>query len=74
MGQRLDDLDAIMEPGKDHGELGFSEILVKPLGKERAMAYGRSSHKFKDKTEVSTYISTIYVKTPFGWKAILTHE
>ena len=74
MGQRLDDLEAIMEPGKDHGELGFSEIQVKPLGKDRAMAYGRSSLKFKDKTEVSTYFSTVYVKTPFGWKAILTHE
>ena len=74
MEQRLGDLEAIMEPGKDHGELGFSEIRVTPLGKERAMAYGRSSLKFKDKTEVSTYFSTIYVKTPFGWKAILTHE
>jgi ketosteroid isomerase-like protein len=74
MGQRLDDLEAIMEPGKDHGELGFSEIQVKPLGKERAMAYGRSSLKFEDKTEFGTYFSTIYVKTPFGWKAILGHE
>jgi ketosteroid isomerase-like protein len=74
MGQRLDDLEAIMEPGKDHGELGFSEIQVTPLGKERAVAYGRSSLKFKDETEVSTYFSTIYVKTPFGWKALLTHE
>jgi len=74
MAQRLDDLEAIMEQGKDHGELGFSQIQVQPLGKERAMAYGRSSLKFKDGTEASTYFSTVYVKTPFGWKAILTHE
>jgi len=74
MGQRLDDLQAIMEPGKDHGELGFSEIRVKPLGKDHAMVYGRSSLKFKDKTQFSTNFSTVYVKTPFGWKAILTHE
>lgn len=72
--QRLGDLEAIMEPGKDHGELGFSEIRVEPLGKERAMAYGRSSLKFGDDTEVGTYFSTVFVKTPFGWKAILTHE
>ena len=74
MGQRLDDLEAIMEPGKDHGDLNFSEIKVKPLGKEHAMAYGRSSLKFDDGTEFSTYFSTVYVKTPFGWKAILTTE
>ena len=74
MGQRLDDLEAIMEPGKDHGELNFSELKVKPIGKEHAMAYGRSSLKFSDGTEFSTYFSTVYIKTPFGWKAILTHE
>ena len=74
MEQRLDDLETIMESGKDHGDLNFSELEVKPLGKEYAMAYGRSSLKFKDGTEFSTYFSTVYVKTPFGWKAILTHE
>jgi uncharacterized membrane-anchored protein len=63
-----------MESGKDHGDLNFSELEVKPLGKEYAMAYGRSSLKFKDGTEFNTYFSTVYVKTPFGWKAILTHE
>ena len=74
MAQRLYDLEAIMEPGKDHGELNFSEIKVKPLGKEHAMAYGNSSLKFDDGTEFASYFSTVYIKTPFGWKAILTHE
>jgi len=72
--QRLGDLEAIMEPGKDHGILGFSEVRVNTLGKERAMAYGRSRLRFGDETDVSTYFSTVFVKTPFGWKAILTHE
>ena len=74
LGQRLDDLETIMEPGKDHGDLNFSEIKVKSLGKEHAMAHGRTSLKFNDGTEFSTFFSTVYVKTPFGWKAILTHE
>jgi len=72
--QRLGDLEAIMEPGKDHGELSFSEIRVKLLGDEHVMAYGRSSLKFSDSTELNSLFTTVYVKTPFGWKAILTHD
>ena len=74
LGQRLDDLEAIMEPGKDHGELSISEIQVKPLGDGHAISYGRSSLKFSDGTEMNSFFSTVYLKTPFGWKAILTHE
>jgi ketosteroid isomerase-like protein len=73
-GQRLGDLEAIMEPGKDHGELSFSELQVKLLGDEHVMAYGRSSLKFSDGTELNSLFTTVYVKTPFGWKAILTHD
>jgi ketosteroid isomerase-like protein len=73
-GQRLGDLEAIMEPGKDHGELSFSEIRVKLLGDEHVMAYGRSSLKFSDGTELNSLFTTVFVKTPFGWKAILTHD
>ena len=74
LGQRLDDLEAIMEPGKDHGELSISDIQVKPLGDGHAISYGRSSLKFSDGTEMNSFFSTVYLKTPFGWKAILTHE
>ena len=74
LGQRLDDLEAIMEPGKDHGELSISEIQVKPLGDGHAISYGRSSLKFSDGTEMNSFFSTVYLKTPFGWKAVLTRN
>ena len=74
MGRRLDDLEVIMEEGKDHGELSFSEVQVKPLGEEHAIAFGRSRLKFGDGTELNDFFSTVYVKTPFGWKAILSHD
>jgi len=72
--QRLDDLGVIMAPGKDHGRMSFSNINVKPLGANHAMVYGRSRLVFKDDTELGSNFSTVYLKTPFGWKAILTHE
>ena len=72
--QRLSEINVIMERGKDHGKLEFLDVTVKPLEKEHAVAYGSSRVLFKDGTELSGVFSTIYVKTPFGWKAILTHE
>jgi len=72
--QRLDDLEVIMEEGKDHGELSFSEVQVKLLGEKHAIAFGRSRLKFGDGTELNDFFSTVYVKTPFGWKAILSHD
>ena len=72
--QRLDELADIMASGKDGGELSFSEIQVKPLKEDYAVAYGQSRLKFKDGTELGSMFSSIYVNTPFGWKVILTHE
>ncbi len=72
--QRLDDLEMILAPGKDQGEMSIADIQVEMLGEKHAMAYGRSRLKFKDGTELGSMFSSVYVKTPFGWKAILTHE
>lgn len=72
--QRLDELGDVIAIGKDRGVLSFSEIEVKPLKEDYAVAYGRSRLKFKDGTELGSMFSSIYVNTPFGWKVILTHE
>jgi ketosteroid isomerase-like protein len=72
--QRMDELGVIMAPGKDHGELGFSEVQVVPLDDNHALAYGRSRLKFSDGTELGSMFTTVYARTPFGWKAILTHD
>jgi hypothetical protein len=71
---RLIELAEIMTPGQDHGELSYSDIEVKPLTEDYALAYGRSRLSFKDGTELSSVFSSAYTKTPFGWRVILTHE
>jgi hypothetical protein len=72
--ERLEDLKVIMTPGKDHGELSFNDVQVRALGADHVLAYGRSRLVFQDGTELGSVFSTVYVKTPFGWKALLTHE
>jgi len=72
--QRLADFESVTQEGKDHGELSTSQVTVKELGEKHAMAYGHSILKFKDGSSFETWFSTVYVKTPFGWKAILTSE
>ena len=72
--ERLEDLKVIMAPGKDHGELSFTGVKVRALGTSHALAFGRNRLVFEDGTELGSMFSTVYVKTPFGWKALLTHE
>jgi ketosteroid isomerase-like protein len=73
-GQRVDDLKSLTQAGEDRGELSYSDLTVKSLEQEHAIAYGRLSLKFKDGSSIKAWFSTIYRKTPFGWKAILTHN
>jgi ketosteroid isomerase-like protein len=73
-GQRIDDLKTIAKAGEDRGELSYSNVTVKPLEKKHAMAYGKLNLKFKDGSAIETWFTTAYVNTPFGWKAILTHN
>lgn len=72
--QRLDDIASVIEEGQDRGELQYSEVRVKELGQKHAMAYGHSSLKFKDGSSIETWFTTVFVDTPFGWKALLTHN
>lgn len=72
--ERYDELEIIMSTGQDHGELSYSDLHVKSLSGDHALVYGMSGLKFKDGTELSSMFSSIYLKTPFGWKAIFTHE
>ena len=73
-GRRVDDLKTIAQAGEDRGELSYSSVTVKPLGKDHALAYGELGLAFKDGSAIKTWFTTVYVKTPFGWKAILTHN
>jgi len=74
LSQRIDDLKDISQAGEDRGELRYSQIKVKSLGQNHAMARGKVQLKFKDGSSFDSWFSTVYVKTPFGWKALLTHN
>ena len=73
-GQRIDDLKAIAQAGEDRGVLEYTSIQIKPLEKKHALAWGELHLKFKDGSAINSWFTTVYVKTPFGWKAILTHN
>ena len=72
--QRLKDLELIMAPDSDQGVLSFSGIHAEMLGEEHVLVFGRSNLKFKDGTEMGGMFSSVYVKSPFGWKVILSHD
>jgi ketosteroid isomerase-like protein len=72
LAQRLADFESVVREGKDQGALSHSELTVKELGDKHAMAFGHASLKFKDGSALDTWFTTVYVKTPFGWRAILT--
>jgi len=74
LGQRIDDLKAIAQAGEDRGDLEYSNVRVVALEEKHAMAYGEIKLKFKDGSAITSWFTTVYVKTPFGWKAILTHN
>ena len=74
LGQRFDDINSLSGAGGDVGELSYDKVTVQPLGNEHAMAYGQLRLQFKDGSSIETWFSTVYEKTPFGWKAILTHQ
>jgi hypothetical protein len=72
--QRLADMDSVTQEGQDRGVLSYSDVTVKELEEKHAVAYGHSSLKFKDGSGIETWFTTVYVKTPFGWKAMLTRN
>jgi ketosteroid isomerase-like protein len=74
LAQRIDDMETIAQAGEDRGELEHGQVVIKALGDKHALAYGKLSLKFKDGSALNSWFSTVYVNTPFGWKAILTHN
>lgn len=74
LAQRFDDIGALARSGGDLGELSHTGVKVEELGDGHAMAYGQLSLQFKDGSSIETWFSTVYAKTPFGWKAILAHQ
>jgi ketosteroid isomerase-like protein len=74
LAQRMADLTTLAAPGQDRGELRYSNIKVTPLADGHALAYGQMRLQFKDGSSLESWFSTVYTKTPFGWKAILTHQ
>ncbi len=74
LGQRIEDLQDIARAGEDRGVLEYSRVSVQPLGDAHATAYGKISLTFRDGSAINDWFTSVYVKTPFGWKAILTHN
>ena len=72
--QRLESLQALVRPGEDRGEMDHHDVTVEPLEASHALAYGQVRLRFKDGTELDNWFSTVYVKTPFGWKALFSHN
>jgi ketosteroid isomerase-like protein len=74
LAQRIDDMETIAQAGEDRGELEHGQVVIKALGDKHALAYGELRLKFKDGSALNSWFTTAYVNTPFGWKAILTHN
>ena len=72
--QRMADLVSLAGTGGDRGELHYSDGQVVELGEKHALAWGRMSLRFKDGSSIEGWYSTTFVNTPFGWKALLTHN
>jgi hypothetical protein len=74
LAQRFDDIGALTRSSGELGELSYDGVKVEELGERHAMAYGQLRLQFKDGSSIETWFSTVYAKTPFGWKAILAHQ
>lgn len=72
--ERFEDIKTVMRDGQDRGVLETSQITVRELGAGHAVAYAHSSLTFRDGSSLGGWFTTVYEKTPFGWKAILTQD
>ncbi len=72
--QQIDGIRSLGQNGGDRGSLNVSQVSVKELGDSHAVAYGKLSLAFADGSSLDSWFTTVYVKTPFGWKALLTRN
>lgn len=71
---RQQQIEGIRSLDGDRGQMTVSQVTVKELGDEHAMAYGKLSLAFEDGSSLDSWFTTVYVNTPFGWKALLTRN
>lgn len=72
--QLLDDMAQIGKRGGDRGKVHYSNVGVRSLGEEHAVAWGEMKLSFEDGSVIDNWFTTVYEKTPFGWKAVLTRN
>lgn len=72
--QQIERIRSLVNDGGDRGELDHSDLVVKELGDTHALAYGHLALKFKDGSSLEAWFSTVFAKTPFGWKALSTRN
>lgn len=72
--QYVASIKSIGQKGGDRGELDYSGVKVRELGDGHAVAWGDSRLKFEDGSSLDSRFSTVFEKTPFGWKALLTRN
>ena len=70
--QHIDSLRDVVLAGGDHGRIAYSQVDVRDLGDGHAMAWGKVKLNFEDGSRLDSWFVTVYRKTPFGWKALLT--
>ena len=72
--EHVTSIKSIGQRGGDRGELDYSGVKVRELGDKNAVAWGNSSLQFEDGSSLNTRFSTVFEKTPMGWKALLTRN
>lgn len=72
--QLIDDITSLGSRGGDRGVLNYTNVEVEDLGNDHAVAYGKGQLSFEDGSSIDSWFTTVYKKTPFGWKAILTRN
>jgi ketosteroid isomerase-like protein len=60
--------------GKPSQQLGFSELVVTPLGPEHAMLTGKCTLSGGGQPDFSCRFTTIWEKRPEGWRIIHDHS
>lgn len=72
--QHMENIRNLIDDGGDRGQLDYEDVTVRELGDDHAMAFGNMALTFRDGSSIDTWFATVYEKTPFGWKALMTRN
>lgn len=72
--QHLENIRDLIDDGGDRGKLDYTDVTVRELGDDHAMAFGKMALTFRDGSSIDSWFATVYEKTPFGWKALMTRN